>query len=215
MKPQDDRLNLIAILLLLFLIIVGITIWLLDFIAQQRIFGLLAAAEFVAFALLVGFYYEENPKNINRKWLTGGFTALALLIVLAAALFVGVGSAPSPNVGVTLYAGEISNTQYGFGNSSSTIISPGPNLTFKVGDVVNVTLLNVGQMPHNWALVSTNETNGQVLFDAQIASGNDPVSSNQTGFVVFTVGKAGSFFYICQVDGHLQLGMWGNVVINP
>ncbi len=215
LKATNDRLGLVAVFLLVFIIVVGVTIWLLDLVEQQRIFGLLAAATLVAFAMLVGIYYEENPKDISRKWLTGGFAALVVLVLLAAALFVGIGSAPTSNVQVTLYAGEISTSLFGFGNTSTAITSPGPTLTFKVGDVVNVTLFNVGQMPHNWALVAANQTNGQVLFGSQIASGNVPVDSNQTGSVVFTVAKAGNYFYICQVAGHVQLGMWGAVVINP
>jgi uncharacterized cupredoxin-like copper-binding protein len=215
MKSRSDSLGLIAIFLIVFLFAVGVAIWLLDLITQQRIFGLLVGAEFLAFALLVYLYYEETPVDVNRKWLLGGFAALATLVILATTLFAGVGSAPTPNVQVTLYAGEISNTVYGFGHSSASLTSPGPTLTFKVGDVVNMTLINSGQMPHNWALVSTNETDGAVLFHAQIASESSPLQTNQTGLAVFTVTQSGSFFYICQVPGHVQLGMWGNVVVNP
>ena len=117
-------------------------------------------------------------------------------MVLLAAVFAGVGTSfplPSLNVSVTLYAGEISMYQYGFGNSSTNITSPGPTLTFKEGDVVNMTLFNAGTMPHNWALVTTNETSAQVLFGAQIASGQVPVPVNQTDSVIFKVTKSGNF----------------------
>jgi uncharacterized cupredoxin-like copper-binding protein len=215
MNSQRDRFSVVAALLLVFMVIVAVSIWLLDLVAQQREFGLLASAEFVAFALLAGLYYEEKPQDISAKWLGGGFAAIALFVVLAGALLAGVGSPPVPNVSITLYAGEISTSVYGFGNSTSTLASPGPTLTFKVGDVVNLTLVDDGMMPHNWALVKTNETSGSVLFGAQVASGSLPLENNETGSVVFTVGQAGNFFYICQVPGHVQLGMSGNVVINP
>ena len=215
MTSSRDSLNLVAALLLVIMVIVAVSIWLLDLVTQQRAFGLLASAEFVAFALLAGLYYEENPQDISTKWLAGGFAAIALLVVLAGAMVAGVGSPPVPNVSVTVYAGEISSSVYGFGNTSSTLTSPGPTLTFKVGDVVNVTLVNSGTMPHDWALVKTNETSGPVLFGAQVASGNLPLETNQSGSVIFTVGQSGNFFYICQVPGHVQLGMVGNVVVNP
>ncbi|HTY75121.1 MAG TPA: cupredoxin domain-containing protein [Candidatus Nanoarchaeia archaeon] len=215
MNNQRDNLTTVAIFLVVFMIIVAVSIWLLDLIAQQREFGLLASAEFVAFAMLAGIYYEDNPQNISTKWLAGGFAAIALLVILAGALFAGVGSPPKPNVSVTLYAGEISSSVYGFGNASTSLTSPGPTLTFKVGDVVNLTLVNAGMMPHDWAIVETNETSGSVLFGAQVASANLPVETNQSESVVFTVGQAGSFVYICQIPGHLQVGMWGNVVVNP
>jgi hypothetical protein len=170
MKSTSNHLRLIAVLLLTFLVIVGIVIWLLDLVTQQRIFGFLMSAEFVAFALLVYLYYEENPQDINKKLLLSGFIALGILVLLAAAVFAGV---------------------------------------------VNMTLINVGQMSHDWALVTANQTSASVLFHAQIASGTFPLATNQTGSIIFTVTKSGNFYYVCQVPGHVQLGMWGSVVINP
>jgi len=181
-----------------FLVVVGIAIWFLDFVSQQRVFGFLMSAELIAFAMIVYIFYEQNP-GVSRKLLTAGFVALAVLVLLAAAVFAGVGTPaplPLPNVSVTLYAGSVSQTVYGFGNSATSITSPGPPLTFKVGDVVNMTVVNVGNMPHNWALVTTNQTSAKVLFGAQIDSGSVPIEMNQTGSVVFKVTQSGNFNYI-------------------
>jgi len=216
MTHNNDSLRLIAFFLLTFLVIVGIAIWFLDFISQQRVFGFLLSAELIAFAMLVYIFYEQNP-GVSKKLLTAGFVALAALVLLAAAVFAGIGTTsplPPPNVSVTLYAGN-TLTLYGFGNSSNTITSPGPTLTFTVGDVVNMTVINIGSMPHNWALTTTNQTSAKVLFGAQIDSGTVPIEVNQTGSVIFKVTKSGNFNYICQVPGHVTLGMWGIVVINP
>ena len=142
-------------------------IWVLDLVSQQRTFGFLISAEFVAFALLVYLYYEENPQDISKKLLLTGFAALGVLVLLAAAVFGGVGSSPpllAPNVSVTLYAGEISSPLYGFGNSSTSVTSPGPPLTFKVGDVVNMSVVDIGKMPHDWALVNANQTSASSAF---------------------------------------------------
>ena len=215
MKRINNYFRLIAIFLLTFLVIVGVAIWLLDLVAQQRVFGFLVSAEFVAFALLVYLYYEENPQEISKKLLLSGFAALGVFVLLAAAVFAGVGSTPKPNVSVTLYSKEISSSLYGFGNTSTSVTSPGPTLTFKVGDVVNMTLINIGKMPHDWALVNANQTSASVLFNARIACSTVPLETNQTGSVIFTVTKSGNFYYICQVPGHVQLGMWGSVVVNP
>jgi uncharacterized cupredoxin-like copper-binding protein len=215
MEKANDGLRLVAIFLLAFMIAVGVIIWLLDLIAQQQVFGLLAGAELVALALLVGLYYEEDPKNINRKWLSSGFAALIILLILAFALYVGVGltSALAATMSVTLYADEISASSYGFAYTANAITSPGPPLTFKLGDIVNFTLVNNGDMPRNWALTDSNQTDASVLFNAQIGSDTNPHQTNQTGNVVFTVAKAGDFFYICQVPGHVQLGIWGKVTV--
>lgn len=215
MGRRVDRPSLIASFLLIFILAVAGTIWLLDLVAQQRVFGFLLSAEFVAFSMLVYLYYKDTFQEVSRKWLSAGVAAIVLLVVLSAAVFAGIGTGLTPNVNVTLYAGEISSTQYGFGNTSSTLSSPGPTLTFKVGDVVKLTLNDVGQMPHNWAIVSANASSAPVLFNAQIHSGDTPLVSGQSGTVIFTVTQPGNFFYICQVPGHLLVGMWGNITVTP
>jgi uncharacterized cupredoxin-like copper-binding protein len=220
MKSNFDSLRVTSYFLLAFLIVVGVSVWLVNLITQERVFGFLMSAEFIAFAMLVYLYYMEDPV-VAKKLLTSGFVALAILIVLSAAVLAGVGApAPlaKPNVSVTLYAGEVSEFSpivYGFGNTATSVTSPGPTLTFTVGDVVNMTVFNAGTMPHNWALVDSNSTSGKVLFGAKIDSGSVPIPVNESASVVFRVTQAGNYFYICQVPGHVQLGMWGNVVVNP
>ena len=115
---------------------------------------------------------------------------------------------------VNLYAGEKTTNSYGFGNSASSISSPGPTLTFTSGEVVTVTLHNAGSMPHNFAIVDAKSSTATVLWNAQIGSSSNGVNAESTGSTQFTVGNAGNYYYICQVDGHVALGMWGNVHVN-
>jgi plastocyanin len=209
--------GLIGTLLLVFIVAIGFAMWTLDLVAQQRTFAFLFSAELLAFSMLVYLYYAATPQEIRKRWLLIGSVALAALVILAVAVFPGVSTTPktqTPNVSIVLYEGKISASSYGFGYSPTSLVSPGPTLTFKVGDVVNVTVTNVGQLPHNWALVSSNQTSAPVQFGAQIQSASNPLQHGQTGSVVFTVTKAGAFYYICQVPGHVELGMYGQVVVN-
>jgi uncharacterized cupredoxin-like copper-binding protein len=135
-----------------------------------------------------------------------------LLFLLSPFVLVATVQAQSTS-NVTLYAGEINSGQYGFGNSTTTLTSPGPTLTFNSGQTVTVTLHNSGQNPHNFAIVSTKSSTGTVLWSSAIQSVNNPVSPGSSGSVTFTVGDPGNYYYICQVDGHVALGMWGNVVV--
>jgi|GEM_PF-1739772 len=135
-----------------------------------------------------------------------------LFSMLAPLLFLGTIHAQTPTQ-ITLYAGEISTNQYGFGSSSNSITSPGPTLTLHSGDTVKVTLQNAGTMTHNWALVDSKSSTANVLWNAQIASSSNPVIPGQSASVTFTVGNTGNYYYICQVDGHVALGMWGNVIV--
>jgi plastocyanin len=113
-----------------------------------------------------------------------------------------------------LYAGEINANQEGFGSSASSIRSPGPQLTFTAGEVVTVTLVNVGTNPHNFAIVDTKSSTGTVLWNSQISTSDTGVSAGSNESVTFTVGNAGNYYYVCQTDGHFALGMWGNVKVN-
>jgi plastocyanin len=208
--------GLIAVLLLIFIIVAAVTMWTLDLIAQQRTFAFLLSAELIAFAMIVYLYYVETPKDISRRWLFGGAIALAMAVLLAASVIPGVTTTNTvPNVNIILYEGAVSSSLYGFGYSANNLVSPGPTLTFKVGDIVNVTVTDVGQLPHNWAIVSTNQTSAPVQFKAQIRSASSPLQHGESGSVVFTVTKAGDYYYICQVPSHVDLGMWGKVIVNP
>lgn len=133
-----------------------------------------------------------------------------LLFMLSPIILVATVQAQTSNV--TIYAGEIP-MQYGFGNSSTTVTSPGPTLTFISGQTVTVTLHNSGSMQHNFAIVSTKSAAGTVLWSAQIQSASNPVSPGSSASVTFTVGDPGNYYYICQVDAHVVIGMWGNVIV--
>jgi plastocyanin len=143
--------------------------------------------------------------------------AIAAVVVAIIVIVVGVVAytyfvkPPSNSTfnGTDIYVGE-----YGFGATSS-ISSPGPTLTFTAGQTVTITLHNVGSMGHNWAVVDAKSSTANVLWNAQIGTASNPVAAGQTGTVTFTVGSAGSYYYVCQVDGHVGLGLWGIVIVNP
>ncbi len=118
----------------------------------------------------------------------------------------------TPTVNIVLYEGEISPTKYGFGNSSTQLTSPGPTIRFKLSDVVNITVVNVGTMPHAFEITNTPKTGSTLLFNAQIGQ-SSYLEPGQKGTIIFTPTKAGSFYYICPVPGHAELGMYGAVVI--
>ena len=147
---------------------------------------------------------------------------IAIAIVLIVVIIGGVlayyfsnqnNGGPGGGTHIDLYAGE---SPYGFGTTSSSITSPAPTLTFTTGQIYTVTLHNVGAMPHNFAIV-TEKTDGNTnlaFSNAQIGSGANPVAPGGSASVTFTAGSAGSYYYICQVGGHVSLGMWGTVTVS-
>jgi len=129
------------------------------------------------------------------------------------------GSPSAGSVTLTIYAGEVSlsSSIYGFGNTQSNITSPGPTFTVKVGTTVTVDFTNAGTMPHNWALVTEKISgNTNLAFSkAQVASASYAVSPGEKGSATFVANKAGTYYYICQVDAHVTLGMWGYFIVTP
>jgi plastocyanin len=120
----------------------------------------------------------------------------------------------TPPVTVVLYGGEVSVSKYGFGNSSSTITSPGPTLHFKTTDVVNMTFINIGRLPHAWVLKDQNSPTANTVFNAAIGSGSNPLTPGSKGSVIFTPNKAGTYYYLCPVPSHDDLGMYGVVIVS-
>jgi uncharacterized cupredoxin-like copper-binding protein len=120
----------------------------------------------------------------------------------------------TPTVNIVLYAGETSDNKMGFGTSDNDLTSPGPTLRFKLSDVVNLTVINAGKMPHAFAITEMPKTGASVLFKAQVASSTDPLSPGQQASVIFSPNYAGSsFYYICPIPGHAEAGMWGSVIV--
>ncbi len=139
--------------------------------------------------------------------------AVILIVVVGVVAYTQLTLAPIPTVYVTLYGGlNQIKTEFGFSNTT-LIDSPGPTLTFKVGDVVKLTFVNVDpEYPHNWAMINARAKAASVVFNAQV----DSVPGGENASVIFTVNRAGNYFYACTLpNGDMAWGMWGNVVVNP
>jgi uncharacterized cupredoxin-like copper-binding protein len=119
----------------------------------------------------------------------------------------------TPTLYITLYAGETNEGKLGFGTSATNLTSPGPTLRLKTTDIVSITVVNVGKMPHAFEVTSMPQTGATLLFNAQIGSGSNPLAPGTSGTIVFAPGNAGTFYYICPVPGHAESGMYGAVVV--
>lgn len=160
----------------------------------------------------------------NRGLYTISAMALIFLVALVAFLVLPIqlpltgasgGNTGTPTVSITLYAGEISSGKYGFGLNPNNLTSPGPTFYLNTSDIVNMTVVNVGHVPHAFACVNAPRTGATVLFGAAIASSADPLPPGQSGSIIFNPNTASSeYYYICPVPGHAELGMWGTMVVS-
>jgi plastocyanin len=114
---------------------------------------------------------------------------------------------------IDIYA---TDSPYGFGMSAGSITSPGPNLPLTSGQTYTITLHNVGTVPHNFAITKekVDGSTNLAFSGAQIASASNPVSPGSSASTTFTAGTAGTYYYICQIDSHVSLGMWGTVTVS-
>ncbi len=148
-------------------------------------------------------------------WAVIAIVIIIIIVVGSVIYFMSIsGPSLTPTKTAVLYAGEVNATAYGFGLTQNSITSPGPTLSFKIGDVVNMTVYDVSStISHAWALTNAPQQGATVLFGAQIASASSPLPPGGSGWVVFNMTEAGNFYYICPVSGHVALGMWGNVTV--
>ncbi len=121
-------------------------------------------------------------------------------------------SAPAKaTVTLIIDGGEITPTKFGFALGGKNLTSPGPTLTVKVGDVVQITFKNIGgkmNQPHTFVIKGLEPL-------PRIGTVTDPIDANKSGTITFLADKAGEFTYLCEVPGHKQLGMWGRFVVQP
>ena len=161
---------------------------------------------------------ESAPKKSMTMWYIVAAIIVIVVIVVGVVLYEqslapGGGGGGGNPIALTLYEGEVSSTSYGFGNSASSLSSPGPTLTLTQGQAYTMTVNNVGTLPHSWEIASTKTGTPSPLFNSEINPGTY-ISGGGSGSVTFTPNQSGNFYYVCPVAGHPDLGMWGNVVIS-
>ncbi len=150
----------------------------------------------------------------SRRIIYAVIAIVIVVVIIAGVYYYMTTLTPQTGSGtpVSLYVGEINASSYGFGDSSTNLTSnPGPTITLAAGQTYTITLHNVGTMLHNWAIVDAKSSNANVLWGAVVSQ----INAGASGQVTFTAGSAGSYFYVCQVPGHVQLGLWGTITVNP
>jgi LPXTG-motif cell wall-anchored protein len=130
---------------------------------------------------------------------TVAFVVTALLLGLLAFVAPRVQAASVP---ITLHGDAL----MGWGNTSTSITSPGPTLTVHVGDSVTITLISEDDMPHKFLI----DYNGDGGSDA-----GEPESDQFTSQITmptFTADRAGTFTYLCEFHPG---AMRGTIVVLP
>ncbi|MDE1829370.1 MAG: multicopper oxidase domain-containing protein [Thaumarchaeota archaeon] len=101
---------------------------------------------------------------------------------------------------------------YGF---NAPIGSPGanPEVDVKVGDKIVFSVTNGGKSFHAFAITASTSGPGPAIDGTTIGTADNPMKPGQSGTVTFIPGSAGTYYYICAVPGHRELGMEGKIVV--
>jgi len=119
---------------------------------------------------------------------------------------------------IILYAGE-SGSRYLFGLAPDNLTTPGPTLILKRGEPVKIILKPVGALGHTFIVINSLEgiLPGRRInpaFDnAKIGEEIKPIEPRSEALTVFIPDKLGTYYYICGVAGHYQLGQWGTLIV--
>ena len=117
-----------------------------------------------------------------------------------------------PTVEITIIATE-EGGRFLFTRPGQEQKVPGPEIKVKVGDIVKIILNNLGKIPHSLAVVNEKRYDATPLFNAAIGSTSRPIPAGQQSSIVFKPNRPGEYYYVCQVPGHIELGMWGQFIV--
>lgn len=103
-------------------------------------------------------------------------------------------------------------SKYGF---NAPIGSPGsdPQVNASVGDKIVFSVTNGGKSFHAFAITASTSGPGPAIEGTTIATADSPMKPGQSGTVSFIPASAGTYYYICAVPGHRELGMEGKIVV--
>lgn len=131
---------------------------------------------------------------------------LLALAFVSLALSVGFAQGPEPTVSFTLVGGVGSMGFEFMGVGGDIEGVRNPDLNVKVGDVVEIILINGDGMTHDW-----------VVTELELASDKARVKDESVR-LVFTATQAGTFIYLCTEPGHAlpdaNYGMFGNLIVS-
>ena len=90
-----------------------------------------------------------------------------------------------------------------------------PDIAANVGDKIEFVVTNDGKSFHAFGVTEDAEGFGGIVSGSEIASANSPLKPGQGGKSSFVASKEGTFYYICTVPGHREMGMVGKIVVGP
>ena len=90
-----------------------------------------------------------------------------------------------------------------------------PDIQANVGDKIEFIVKNGGKSFHAFGVTEATEGFEGIISGTEIASANNPLKPNEGGESYFVPSKEGTYYYICTVPGHREMGMVGKIIVGP
>jgi len=102
---------------------------------------------------------------------------------------------------------------YAFNTVSLSDPNHNPTINANVGDKLVFDVKNSGKSFHAFAITDSASGPGPAMDGTTIGTADDPMKPGASGEVTFVPPKAGTYYYICAVPGHRELGMEGKIIV--
>jgi nitrite reductase (NO-forming) len=88
-----------------------------------------------------------------------------------------------------------------------------PTINANVGDKIVFNVENAGKGFHALGVTADEEGFSGIISGSDIGSAASPLKAGETGTSEFVPAKEGTYYYICTVPGHRDLGMVGEIIV--
>jgi nitrite reductase (NO-forming) len=88
-----------------------------------------------------------------------------------------------------------------------------PTVQANVGDSIVFHVTNKGKSFHAFAVTSSATGPGPAIDGTTVGTADSPMKPGASGQVTFVPSAAGTYYYICAVPGHRELGMEGKIIV--
>lgn len=88
-----------------------------------------------------------------------------------------------------------------------------PTINANVGDKIVFNVENGGKGFHAFGVTAEAEGFSGIITGTAVAAASSPLKAGQTGSSEFVPAEEGTYYYICTVPGHRDLGMVGEIIV--
>lgn len=90
-----------------------------------------------------------------------------------------------------------------------------PDVHASVGDKIEFVVTNKGKSFHAFGVTEAADGLEGIISGTEVNTANNPLKPGQSGTSSFVPDKEGTYYYVCTVPGHRELGMQGKIIVGP